>query len=64
MLHALRTVRKRLSLGDIVVWRDWCYAPEYVEGMWRIMQLDRPDDFVLLVQKMGADAKVTGAGTI
>ena len=27
--------------------RDWGYAPEYVEGMWRMMQHERADDFVL-----------------
>ncbi len=36
-----------LSLGNLDSKRDWGYAPEYVEGMWRIMQEDSPDDFVL-----------------
>nr|HPK04980.1 GDP-mannose 4,6-dehydratase [Bacteroidales bacterium] len=27
--------------------RDWGYAPEYVEGMWKILQTEKPDDFVL-----------------
>jgi GDPmannose 4,6-dehydratase len=27
--------------------RDWGYAPEFVEGMWRMLQLDNPDDYVL-----------------
>ena len=27
--------------------RDWGYAPEYVEGMWRMLQADEPDDYVL-----------------
>ena len=27
--------------------RDWCHARDYVEGMWRILQQDTPDDFVL-----------------
>ncbi len=27
--------------------RDWGYAAEYVEGMWRMLQADEPDDFVL-----------------
>ena len=31
--------------------RDWGYAPEYVEGMWRIMQQDNPDDYVLATGK-------------
>ncbi len=36
-----------LYLGNIDSKRDWGYAPEYVEGMWRILQNDAPDDFVL-----------------
>jgi len=27
--------------------RDWGWAPEYVDAMWRMLQLDRPDDFVI-----------------
>jgi GDPmannose 4,6-dehydratase len=37
----------KLSLGNIDAKRDWGYAPEYVEGMWRILQAEKPDDFVL-----------------
>ena len=36
-----------LLLGNLDANRDWGYAPEYVEGMWRILQADTPDDFVL-----------------
>ncbi len=36
-----------LVLGNIAVVRDWGWAPEYVEAMWRMMQLDIPDDFVI-----------------
>ena len=36
-----------LLLGNLDARRDWGYAPEYVEGMWRILQADTPDDFVL-----------------
>lgn len=34
-------------LGNLDAVRDWGYAPEYVEGMWRMLQADDPDDFVL-----------------
>ena len=34
-------------LGNLDTVRDWGYAPEYVEGMWRIMQAPDPDDYVL-----------------
>lgn len=37
----------QLSLGNLDARRDWGYAGEYVEGMWRMLQNERPDDFVL-----------------
>jgi len=36
-----------LYLGNLNAKRDWGYAPEYVEIMWKILQLDKADDFVL-----------------
>jgi GDPmannose 4,6-dehydratase len=36
-----------LELGNIDAKRDWGYAKEYVEGMWRILQAEEPDTFVL-----------------
>jgi len=36
-----------LLLGNLNAKRDWGYAPEYVEGMWRILQQDEPEDFVM-----------------
>ena len=36
-----------LYLGDLDAVRDWGYAPEYVEGMWRMLQADEPSDYVL-----------------
>lgn len=38
---------KEVHLGNLAAVRDWGYAPEYVEGMWRMLQTDEPDDFVL-----------------
>ena len=35
-----------LLLGNLSAKRDWGYAPEYVEGMWRILQADKPDDYL------------------
>src|SRR4051794_34078130 len=40
-------VQDRLDLGNLDAVRDWGYAPEYVEGMWRMLQHDEPDDYVL-----------------
>jgi GDPmannose 4,6-dehydratase len=39
--------QKELYLGNMEAKRDWGYAPEYVEGMWRMLQADEPDDYVL-----------------
>jgi len=36
-----------LYMGNLDAVRDWGYAPEYVEGMWRMLQADHPDDYVL-----------------
>jgi len=36
-----------LRLGNLDAVRDWGFAKEYVEGMWRMLQLDEPDTFVL-----------------
>lgn len=46
-------VSDHLVLGNLAATRDWGYAPEYVEGMWRMLQQDEPDDYVL----------ATGVGT-
>ena len=40
-------LQKELFLGNLDAKRDWGYAPEYVEGMWRILQHEEGDDFVL-----------------
>ena len=34
-------------MGNLDAVRDWGYATEYVEGMWRMLQADAPDDYVL-----------------
>jgi GDPmannose 4,6-dehydratase len=40
-------LQKELYLGNLDARRDWGYAPEYVVGMWQMLQADKPDDFVL-----------------
>lgn len=40
-------LQDKLVLGNLNAKRDWGYAPEFVEGMWRMLQLDKADDFVL-----------------
>ena len=43
----LKGERDKLVMGNIDAKRDWGHAKDYVEGMWRILQADTPDDFVL-----------------
>jgi len=40
-------LQDKLYLGNLDAKRDWGYAPEYVEAMWRMLQHDQPDDFVI-----------------
>jgi len=40
-------LQKELFLGNLDAKRDWGYAPEYVEGVWRILQTGEGDDFIL-----------------
>lgn len=39
--------KERLMLGDISIKRDWGWAEEYVDAMWRMVQLEEPEDFVI-----------------
>jgi len=45
------SLQDTLYLGNLDAKRDWGYAPEYCEGMWRMLQQDKPDDFVLATGK-------------
>jgi GDPmannose 4,6-dehydratase len=38
---------EKLTLGNLHIRRDWGWAPEYVEGMWRMLQREQPEDFVI-----------------
>jgi GDPmannose 4,6-dehydratase len=40
-------LQDKLVLGNLDAKRDWGYAKEYVEGMWRMLQQDEPDDYVI-----------------
>ena len=40
-----------LDLGNLDAKRDWGFAKEYVEGMWRMLQADKPDTFVLATNR-------------
>ena len=39
--------KKKLNIGNLYSKRDWGYAKDYVEGMWKILQYKKPDDFIL-----------------
>jgi GDPmannose 4,6-dehydratase len=45
--HILAGKQKALYLGNLDARRDWGYAPDYVAAMWKILQHDQPDDFVI-----------------
>lgn len=38
---------EKLTLGDMAIQRDWGWSPEYVDAMWRMLQIDHPEDFVI-----------------
>ena len=43
----LKGIRPSLIMGNLDAKRDWGHAKDYVEGMWRMLQIDKPDDYVL-----------------
>jgi GDPmannose 4,6-dehydratase len=43
---------EHLYLGNLDARRDWGYAPEYVDAMWRMLQQDAPDDYVIATGEM------------
>lgn len=51
IVHAAKRIsdgsNEKLVLGRLDVRRDWGWAPEYVDAMWRMLQLNEPDDFVV-----------------
>jgi GDPmannose 4,6-dehydratase len=47
-----RGKQEAIELGNLDALRDWGYAPEYVDGMWRMLQQDQPDTFVLATGQM------------
>ena len=46
--------QKELILGDLSSVRDWGYAPDYVKGMWLMLQQSYPQDFVLATGKVNS----------
>ncbi len=47
LARILNKTQDKLFLGNIEAKRDWGYAKDYVEAMWMMLQMDRPDDYVI-----------------
>ncbi len=74
IMHGLQD---KIFLGNLDAKRDWGHAKDYVEGMWKMMQLDEPEDFVLATgkthsirefsdqtfRKLGIELEFKGTGT-
>ena len=74
IMHGLQD---KMFLGNLDAKRDWGHAKDYVEGMWKMMQLDKPEDFVLATgkthsirefsdqtfRKLGIELEFKGTGT-
>lgn len=45
-------LQDKLYLGNLDAQRDWGYAPDYTDAMWRMLQADEPDDFVIATGEM------------
>jgi GDPmannose 4,6-dehydratase len=45
--NIVKGLQDELWMGNLDSVRDWGYAPEYTDGMWRMLQVDEPEDFVL-----------------
>jgi GDPmannose 4,6-dehydratase len=50
---AIKTEKQQcLYMGNIDAFRDWGYAPDFVEAMWMMLQQDKPDDYVIATGEM------------
>ena len=45
--NIFKGLQAEVWMGNLDAIRDWGYAPEYTDGMWRMLQADEPEDFVL-----------------
>ncbi|MEM6734162.1 MAG: GDP-mannose 4,6-dehydratase, partial [Myxococcota bacterium] len=50
--HIKHGLQNKLYMGNLDAQRDWGYAPDYVEAMWRMLQQDEPDDYVVATGEM------------
>ena len=40
-------LQEKMYIGNLEAKRDWGHAKDYVEAMWKILQVDKPDDYVI-----------------
>jgi GDPmannose 4,6-dehydratase len=52
-------LERELQLGDLDAQRDWGYAPDYVDAMWRIVQRDEPGDYVIATGELHSVRELT-----
>jgi GDPmannose 4,6-dehydratase len=51
VLEISKGSKEKLVLGNLDIYRDWGWAPDYVEAMWRMLQQDKPQDFIVATGK-------------
>jgi GDPmannose 4,6-dehydratase len=55
IIHGVKEIAKgkldRISLGNLDISRDWGYAEDYVEAMWKMLQIEKPTDFIIATGK-------------
>lgn len=51
LVDVIKNKKEKLFLGNLYSKRDWGYAPDYVEGMWLMLQQEKSDDYVLATNK-------------
>lgn len=52
-------LRQKVYLGNLEAERDWGYAPEYVGAMWKMLQMEKPGDFVVATGRVSSVQKFT-----
>ena len=45
-------LQNELALGNLEACQDWGWAPDYVQGMWLMLQREKPDDYILATGKL------------
>jgi GDPmannose 4,6-dehydratase len=55
IIHGVKEISKgkldKITLGNLDISRDWGYAEDYVEAMWKMLQIDKPTDFIIATGK-------------